>query len=386
MPFGLVNTPATFQRLMNDVLREYLRKFCLVYLDDIIIYSKSLKDHKRYVRKVLQAIRSAGLKLKPAKCKWFKQEIIFLCHKIGVNGIKLNDYNLKKIREAQPPQNECQLRGFLGLAQYYQNFIGWFSTIARPLFKLLKKNTPFEWTVSQQTAFDILKRKLMEEPILAHPDFTKMFKLYTNASDVGLGAVLMQEDDQEKDRVICYEAKTLLPAEKNYPITEKECLAIIWAMQKFKHFLGGGQPFEVYTDHVMLKTLMTHENPSPRRARWIEKMAPFNFTIHYRPGVKMGHADFASRMDTFLPKDSISASTNTLSIQKQPELLSLKRRIIPTTKPFNLTNNKKQKSNPMTPPRKVEYIRRKKTHNGHYCQQCHIYYQEYKHRCCYEFK
>src|SRR6266498_3672360 len=260
MPFKLVNALTTFQRLMNDVLRDYLRKICLVYLDDIIIYFKSFKDYKRHVRKVLQAIRSAGLKLKPVKCKWFKQEIIFLGHKIEVNGIKSDDYNLKKIREAQPPQNERQLRGFLGLAQYYRNFIKWFSTIARPLFKLLKKNILFEWTVSQQTAFDILKRKLTEEPILAHPDFTKMFKLYTDASDVGLEAVLMQEDDQGKDRVICYEAKTLLPAEKNYLTTEKECLAVMWAMQKFKHFLGGGQPFEIYTDHVMLKTLMTHEN------------------------------------------------------------------------------------------------------------------------------
>src|SRR6266498_1842791 len=204
---------------INDVLRDYLRKFCLVYLDDIIIYFKSLKDHKRHVRKVLQAIRSTGLKLKPAKCKWFKQEITFLGHKIGVNGIKPNDYNLKKIRKAQPLQNERQLRGFLGLAQYYQNFIGWFSTITRSLFKLLKRNTPFEWTVSQQIAFDIFKQKLMEEPILAHPDFTKIFKLYTDASDVGLGAVLMQEDNQGKDRVICYEAKTLLPVEKNYPTT-----------------------------------------------------------------------------------------------------------------------------------------------------------------------
>src|SRR6266498_2108358 len=315
MPFELANAPATFQRLMNDVLRDYLRKFCLVYLDDIIIYSKSLKDHKRYVRKVLQAIRSAGLKLKPAKCKWFKQEITFLGHKIGVNGIKPDDYNLKKIRKAQLPQNERQLRGFLGLAQYYRNFIKWFSTIARPLFKLLKKNTLFEWTVSQQTAFDILKRKLTEEPILAHPDFSKMFKLYTDASDVGLGAVLMQEDDQGKDRVICYEAKTLLPVEKNYPTTEKECLAVMWTMQKFKHFLRGGQLFEVYTDHAVLKTLMTHENPSPQKVRWIEKMALFNFTIHYRPGVKMGHADFASRMDTFLPKDSTSESISILRAQ-----------------------------------------------------------------------
>src|SRR6266498_2535835 len=124
MPFGLVNVPATFQRLINDVLRDYLRKFCLVYLDDIIIYLTSLKDHKRYVRKVLQAIRSVDLKLKLVKCKWFKQEITFLDHKIEVNEIKPDDYNLKKIRKVQPPQNECQLRGFLKLAQYYRNFIG----------------------------------------------------------------------------------------------------------------------------------------------------------------------------------------------------------------------------------------------------------------------
>src|SRR6266498_3343213 len=135
-------------------------------------------------------------------------------------------------------------------------------------------------------------------------------------------------------------------------------------MQKFKHFLGGGQLFEVYTDHTVLKTLMTHENPSPRRARWIEKMASFNFTIHYRPEVKMGHADFASRMDTFLPKDSTSKSISTLRAQKQPEFLLLKRRVTPTITPFNLT--KKQKANPMAPFRKVEIIRKKKIHNGHY--------------------
>src|SRR6266540_6924451 len=152
-------------------------------------------------------------------------------------------------------------------------------------------------------------------------------------------------------------------------------------MQKFKHFLRGEQPFEVYTDYAVLKILMTHENPSPRRAQWIKKIAPFNFTIHYRPGVKMGHADFASRMDMFLPKDSTSTSTSTLRVQKQPELSPLKQNITTTTKPFNLINNKKQKSNPIASSRKVEIIRKKKIHNRHYCQQCHIYYQGYNHRC-----
>jgi len=141
-----------------------------------------------------------------------------------------------------------------------------------------------------------------------------MFKLYINASDIGLEAVLIQEDDQGKDWVICYKAKTLLLAEKNYPTTEKECLAVMWVMQKFKHFLKGGQPFKIYTDHIVLKTLMIYENPSPQRTWWIEKMVLFNFTIHYWPGVKMGHADFVSQMDTLLPKDSTSASTSTLKV------------------------------------------------------------------------
>ena len=138
-------------------------------------------------------------------------------------------------------------------------------------------------------------------------------------------------------------------------------------MQKFKHFLGGGQLFEVYIDYAVLKTLMTHENLLPRRVWWIEKMAPFNFMIHYQPGVKMDHADFTSRMKIFLPKDSTSESISILRVQKQSELL-LKRTRTPIIKPFDITSKKKQKSNPMVPFRKVEYIRRKKTHNGHYCQ------------------
>ena len=145
-------------------------------------------------------------------------------------------------------------------------------------------------------------------------------------------------------------------------------------MQKFKHFLGGEQPFEVYTNHAMLKTLMTHENPSSQRVRWIKKMVPFNFTIHYQPEVKMGHTDFASWMDMFLSKNSTSKSS-TLRVQKQSELLSLKRTRIPIIKLFDLiTNNKQQKSNSMTSLWKVKYIRRKKTHNRHRCQQCQIYY------------
>ena len=163
----------------------------------------------------------------------------------------------------------------------------------------MKKETPKEWGKAQQTAFDLLKKKLTEELILTHLDFRKQFYLFTDASNEGLGAVLMQKDDQGRFQIIACDCKILSPTEQNYPVTEKECYAVKWAMLKFKHFLGGGQPFVVYTDHTVLKTMMTHDYPSHRRARWMEAMAPFNFTVEYRPGRNMQAADYMSRINQF---------------------------------------------------------------------------------------
>jgi ATP-dependent RNA circularization protein (DNA/RNA ligase family) len=146
-----------------------------------------------------------------------------------------------------------------------------------------------------------LKEKLLAEPIIGHPNFNKKFKLYTDASDIGLGAVLAQDDKEGREKVIGYAARTLNNAEKNYPVTEKECLAVVWGTQKFKQFLGGKHKFTIYTDHAVLKTLMTHENPSPRRVRWLKKLAYFDFDIEYRPGKRMEHANYLSRLEQ--PKD-----------------------------------------------------------------------------------
>src|SRR6266511_1520862 len=235
MPFRLCNASATFQRLMNKILRPYVGKFVEVYLDDVIIHSRTKEEHIKHVRAVLQKVREANLKLKPSKCKWFKQELTFVGHVIGINGIRPDPKNIEK---------------------------------------------------------------LTSKPIRAHPNFDKSFKLYTDASDTGLGAVLAQDDEEGKERVIAYEARRLNSAERVYPTTEKECLAVVWAIQKFKQYLGGWIPFTVFTDHAALKTLMKHDHPSPRRARWMEILSSYHFDIQHKPGKKMGHADYLSRMNS----------------------------------------------------------------------------------------
>jgi len=166
---------------------------------------------------------------------------------------------VEKIKNAEVPKNTTELRRFLGMAQYYRQYINGYADVAGPLYDMLKEDGPAVWGSPQQEAFDIIKDKLAIEPIRAHPDFNKPFKLYTDASDTGLGAVLAQDDEEGKERVIAYEARRLSVPERNYPTTEKECLAVVWMIQKFKQYLGEWIPFIVYTDHAALKILQNSE-------------------------------------------------------------------------------------------------------------------------------
>ena len=212
---------------MNKILRPYIGKFVEVYLDNIIIHSRSKEEHIKHVRAVLQKIREADLKLKPSKCKWFEQELTFVGHKIGINSIKPDPRNIEKIKNAQVPSNTTQLRGFLELAKYYRQYVKDYVDEAEPMYDMLKDDTPEYWGLTQQTAFDNLKERLTSEPIRAHPNFDKSFKLYTDASDTRLGAVLAQDNEEGKERVIAYEARRLNSPERVYPTTEKECLAVV---------------------------------------------------------------------------------------------------------------------------------------------------------------
>src|SRR6266540_5213191 len=297
MPFGLNNAPAIFQRLMNKVLRQYIGKFVQVYLNDVIIYSNNLTEHKKHIKAVLEKIKEANLKFKLSKYQWFQTELKFVGHLVGRNGIRPDSRNVEKIKNAKVPKNTIELRRFLGMAQYYRQYINGYADLAGLLYDMLKENGSAVWGQAQQEAFDIIKDKLATEPIRAHPDFNNPFKLYTDASDTGLGVVLVQDDEEGKERVIAYEARRLSVPEQNYPTTEKEYLAVVWVIQRFKQYLGGWIPFMVYTDHAALKTLIKHDHPSQRRARWMEVLFSYHFDIQHKSGKKMGHADYLSRMN-----------------------------------------------------------------------------------------
>jgi hypothetical protein len=194
------------------------------------------------------------------------------------------------------PKTITQLRSFLGLASYYRKFIRDFSRIAGPLNKLLKKNVNFQWTLQQQQAFDYFKDRLITSPILIYPDWTKEFILFTDASTFALGAVLSQKDAQDQERVVAYASRSLLPAERNYSATELECLAVVWAIAKFHHYLHG-KHFSVITDHSALCHLFNITTPNGRLARWVMKLQAYDFTTTHRSGKKHQNVDTLSRIN-----------------------------------------------------------------------------------------
>jgi TolA-binding protein len=295
MPFGLKNAPGTFQRLMNYILQDYLGKFVAVYLDDIIIYSKTYEQHIDHVKLVLEALRKAILKIKLKKCYFCFPNIAFLGHIVGRNGISVDPSKVEKVKDYPTPTSLKELRAALGLFSYYRKFVKNFSKIAAPMTELLKKDIPFTWTERQQKAFDHLKDCLVKAPILQYPNFEKPFVLYTDASGTGLGAVLSQKDDENRERVIAYASRSLNKAERNYGITDQECLAIVWAIKHFEQYLGL-LPFQVVTDHSALKFLQTSKPPVGRRARWILYLQQWDFKIIHRPGKANNNADALSRV------------------------------------------------------------------------------------------
>ena len=219
---------------------------------------------------------------------------------MGKEGVKPDPEKVEKMLNYPVPQNIRELRGVLGLFSYYRRFIKDFAKVAGPLYQLLKKETTYEWTNEQQKAFGELRQKLTEAPIVQYPDFTKPFFLYTDASLTGLGAVLAQKDGK-KEHVIAYASRTLNPAEKNYGITELECLAIIWATKYFRHYLYGNK-FTIITDHMALKWLLnsTSENANRRLERWKISLSEYEYEIVYRKGSQHLNADAFSRLDSTL--------------------------------------------------------------------------------------
>ena len=293
LPFGLCNSPATFQRVMTHVLRGLEWDICLVYIDDLIIFSRSFDNHLLHLEQVFKRLREANLRLKPSKCHFVKSEVEYLGHVVSADGLKPNSAKIRAVQEFPVPNNVTGVKAFLGLCNYYRRFIKGFAQIASPLNKLTSKNIQFDWTPECQTSFDCLKNALVSAPILAYPDFELTFHLYVDASHTGIGLTLGQIIDG-KERVIAYAGRDFNQAERNYSATEREALAVIDGIKRFQPYLHG-RKFTIYTDHNALKWLMSIQDPTGRVARWALLIQQFDFDIVHRPGVTNGNADALSR-------------------------------------------------------------------------------------------
>ena len=293
LPFGLTSAPSTFERLMETVLRGLHWETLLIYLDDIIVFSKDLDTHLERLGEVFTRLRQAGLKLKPSKCTLFAQRVQYLGHVVSGNGIETDESKVQSVRDWPIPQHKRDVRAFLGTCGYYRRFISNYSEISRPLSQLSSAHTPFRWDAKCQTAFDDLKQRLMQAPVLAYPDYALPFILDTDASQVGAGAVLSQVREGV-EQVVAYYSKMFTPEETNYCVTRKELLAIVKAVKHFRPQLYGRQ-FTVRTDHASLAWLMKNPAPTGQLACWLETLSEYTFDLIHRKGLKHNNADGLSR-------------------------------------------------------------------------------------------
>ena len=293
MPFGLTNAPSSFQRYLSFVLNEYLWRFVLVYIDDLIIYSNDMEEHIKHIRLVFEKLAEFQLRLKVEKCEFATEEVAYLGHVISKNGVKPDPDKIRAIENFQRPRKVRDLRGWLGLTSYYRRFVKSYSQIAKPLNLLLKKNAPFVWNEDCEISFNELKQKLVTPPILSHFKPGCEIILYVDACDYSMGCVLSQIQDG-KEVVISYNSKSMDERQQRYSVCEKELLAIVWAIQKLRHYLFGTH-FTVKTDNNALTYIMNTKSPNGRLMRWSLLLQEFDFTIEYRSGKVHKNADFMSR-------------------------------------------------------------------------------------------
>ncbi|KAK3525000.1 hypothetical protein QTP86_012572 [Hemibagrus guttatus] len=305
MPYGLVNALSMFQDIMHEVLQEFLQKSVLVYIDDILIYSRSLADHQQHVAEVLQRLKGYRLFLKAEKCTFHQPSLQFLGYNIDRSGVRMDKRKVTAVKDWPIPTSVKELQRFLGFANFYRRFIQGYSSITSPLTSLLRnKPKSLSWTPAATQAFDTLKTAFTTAALLAHPDPDLPFIVEVDASTTGAEAVLSQQQGNPRKLHPCaFFSRKLNPAEVNYDIGNRELLAIKLALEEWRHWLEGEKhPFMVLTDHKNLEYLRDAKRLNPRQARWALFFTRFNFTISYRPGSKNVKADVLSRIHS--PEES----------------------------------------------------------------------------------
>ena len=294
LPFGVKGGVAHFSRVMAALFSSLQWKTLLTYLDDLMVFSNSVEEHFHRLSLVFDRLIEAGLKLKPSKCHLFQKSVKFLGHMVSASGISPIEDKIQAIVQFPVPKDIDGLKRFLGMSGYYRDFIAGYADLVKPLTDLTRKDRIFEWSTSCQKVFSTVKDKLMSAPILAFPDYECKFILTTDASNVGLGAVLSQYQ-HGRERVISFASRPLTKAEVNYSTTEKECLAVVWSTEYFRHYLLGAEEFIVRSDHDPLRYLRSVPCPRGRLARWIGLLEQYSYKMCYVPGKDIPHADALSR-------------------------------------------------------------------------------------------
>ena len=329
MPFGLANAPSSFQHFINDVLHEFLDTFCTAYIDDILVYSSTLSKHKRHVRRVLEALRRAGLQLDVEKCEFHKTEVTYLGLIISTSGLRMDPAKVAAVREWATPMCVRDVQSFIGFANFYRRFIKDFSKLSAPMQRLVRKDVPFKWSLECEKAFDELKDRFCSAPILMRFDPEKEILVETDASDYVSAGILSQRDDDNVLRPVAFFSKKHSTAECNYEIYDKELLAIIRAFEEWRPELEGSAfPIQVLSDHKNLEYFMSTKKLSRRQARWSEFLSRFNFVITYRPGKLGGKPDALTRRSGDLPREGDERLQGQNQVVLKPQNLMLSANLV----------------------------------------------------------
>lgn len=299
MFFGLCNSPATFQAMMNELLKDLIDEgVVIVYLDDILIYTKTLQEHRDVLKRVLKILRDNDLYLKPEKCEFEQTECEYLGVIISENSVKMDPIKVKGITEWPTPTRVKDVQSFLGFCNFYRRFIEGFAKISKPLTSLTKKETPWNWGPEQQDAFEALKERFTTAPILVMADTTKPFRIECDASDFAVGSILSQKEDDEIWHPVAYISKSLTDTQRNYDIHDKELLAIIHSLETWRHYLEGcTHRIEIWTDHKNLEYFQKSQKLSRRQARWAQFLTRFDFILEHKPGTTNKADGLSRRID-----------------------------------------------------------------------------------------